>query len=64
MGGALSRKQYSEHRSASPRINDLWTFLYRLALYSVIYGTLLTLRGPFPKRSPEKKMSADTVPNA
>lgn len=45
-------------------INDLWTFLYRLALYSVIDGTLLTLRGLFPKRSPEKKMSADTVPNA
>lgn len=30
-------------------INDFLTFLYRLALYSVIYGVLITLRGFLPK---------------
>lgn len=30
-------------------INDFLTFLYRLALYSIIYGVLITLRGFFPK---------------
>ncbi|MCT1686118.1 hypothetical protein [Pseudoglutamicibacter cumminsii] len=29
-------------------INDFLTFLYRLALYSVIYGVLITLRGFLP----------------
>jgi hypothetical protein len=30
-------------------ISGLFTFLYRLVLYSVIYGTLITLRGFLPK---------------
>lgn len=30
-------------------INDFLPFFYRLALYSIIYGTLLTLRGFLPK---------------
>ncbi|WP_218078894.1 hypothetical protein, partial [Arthrobacter sp. HMSC08H08] len=30
-------------------INDFLTFLYRLAVYSVIYGALITLRGFLPK---------------
>lgn len=30
-------------------IRDILTFLYRLVLYSIIYGVLITLRGFFPK---------------
>lgn len=30
-------------------ISDFHTFLYRLAVYSVIYGVLITLRGFLPK---------------
>ncbi|WP_141738830.1 hypothetical protein [Brevibacterium sp. HMSC22B09] len=35
-------------------INDFLTFFYRLVLFSVIYGTLLTLRSFLPKVSTRK----------
>ena len=40
-------------------ISDFHTFLYRLAVHSVIYGVLITLRGFFPKMKTESKNDSD-----